>query len=79
MIVKARIFSASGHPLKGFSIIIRAASMAERHRIMPTLLEALVALAAILYKLTEFRAARDILEAVLPMVTNPSRHSQFSM
>lgn len=73
MIVKARIFSASGHALKGFSVVVRAASMAERFRIMPTLVEALVALAGILCELTELRAARDILESVLPMVNIPSR------
>ena len=57
-----------GQPTKGFSIALRAASTAERHRLVPVMLEALAALAIIFNDISEFEAARDFVEAALPMV-----------
>ena len=71
--LKAKIFATGGQASKGFSIALRAASSAARLFLMPTLLEALTVLAAILNELFEFGAARDILKAALPMVCF-SRH-----
>ena len=66
--MKCRVFAASGQAAKGFSLAMRAASTAERCRLIPVLIEALAALAVILNDLSEFEAARDLLEATLPLV-----------
>jgi len=68
LVLKARVFAAGGKATKGFSIALRAASTAERYRLIPVLLEALTALAVILNDISEFEAARDIVEATLPAV-----------
>ncbi|KAK5136177.1 hypothetical protein LTR08_004014 [Meristemomyces frigidus] len=68
LVLKAKIFATSGQAIKGFSIALRTASTAARVFLMPTLLEALSVLAAILNDLSEFGAARDVLEAALPLI-----------
>ncbi|KAI9733362.1 MAG: anaphase promoting complex subunit 5 [Cirrosporium novae-zelandiae] len=66
LIMKARIFNDCGKPQKGFSIIMRAGSIAHRARIMPLLWEATSILAHILNILKEFDASAQILEAIIP-------------
>ena len=66
--IKARVLAKCGHPLKGFSIIVRAADMANRARALPSLWEASGILSNILISLGEFSAALDVLEAIVPQV-----------
>jgi anaphase-promoting complex subunit 5 len=66
--IKARILDKCGHPLQGFSITVRAASMAHRARILPCLWESSVILSHILLHLQDFSAAIKILEAIVPQV-----------
>jgi anaphase-promoting complex subunit 5 len=66
--IKARILAACGHPLQGFSISVRAASLARRARLLPCLWESCTLLAHILVHLHDFSAAARILEAVVPQV-----------
>ena len=68
LVVKARIFAAGGQPIKGLSIALRAASMAERYLLVSVLTEALGVLSAILTELSEFGAAKGMIEAALPYV-----------
>lgn len=72
LVLKSTIFALSGQATKGFSIALRAASTAARLRLLPTLLEAITALAIILNDLSEFDAARRLLDAALPMVGGAS-------
>ena len=69
LVSKAAIFLAGGQAAKGMSIIIRAASTAERYRLISVLIEALQVLTAILNELSEFKAARDLAEDALPRVS----------
>lgn len=66
--IKARLLALCGHPHQGFSITVRAASMAHRARILPCLWESTVILSNILLHLHEFSAAIQLLEAVVPQV-----------
>ena len=66
--VKARGFALCGHPVKGFSIAVRAANLALRARVLPGLWEAAGILANILINLHEFAAAIALLEAIVPQV-----------
>ena len=66
--IKARGLALCKHPLKGFSIAVRAANMSNRARILPALWESSGILANILINLHEFSAAVDILEAIVPQV-----------
>jgi anaphase-promoting complex subunit 5 len=68
LMIKARGLALCNHPLKGFSIAVRAANMANRARILPALWEAAGILANILINLHEFAAAVDVLEAIVPQV-----------
>ncbi|KAK4941372.1 APC5 protein [Elasticomyces elasticus] len=68
MNLKARILAESGHALKGFSLVMRAAQIAYRGRILPSLWESVGILANILNDLQEFEAAADLLQSVLPQV-----------
>lgn len=68
LVLKSQIFAAGCQPAKGFSIALRAASTADKLRLLPTLLEAVAALAKILLDLGEFAASRELLEAALPKV-----------
>ncbi|KAK0863149.1 APC5 protein [Friedmanniomyces endolithicus] len=68
LVLKSTIFALSGQAAKGFSIALRAASTAARLRLLPTLLEAIAALATVLNDLSEFDAARRLLDAILPMM-----------
>jgi len=68
LILKARILAESGHPLKGFSIITRAAQIAHRARVLPSLWESTGVLANILNELGEFAAAADMLQSIIPQI-----------
>ena len=66
MTLKARIYDKAGIPQKGFSVALRAASLAHRARLMPALCEAVGAVCAILISLNEFNAAAKLLESIMP-------------
>ena len=66
MTLKAKIFAAAGQPERGFSAAVRAASTAMRARILPALWDAVGALAGILNELEEYRAANELLAAIMP-------------
>ena len=66
MTLKARIYDKAGVPQKGFSVALRAASLAHRARLLPALWEAVGAVCAILVSLKEFSAAVKLLEGIMP-------------
>lgn len=68
MILKARIYDEAGTPQKGFSVALRAASLAHRAGLLPTLWEAIDAICAILHSLKEFEASAKLLESIMPQV-----------
>lgn len=65
---KAKIFAEAGRPEKGFSYAIRAVDMAARARILPAVWEAVGALGIVLNAISEFQAAADLVDAVIPQV-----------
>lgn len=69
LVLKCRLFSVCGRPLRGFSVAIRAALSSARCSLIPLHLEAVVALCDILNELSEFGAVRQLLEACMPMVS----------
>lgn len=66
MTLKARIYDKAGIPQKGFSVALRAASLAHRAMLLPALWEAVGAVCAILISLKEFSAAATLLESIMP-------------
>jgi len=66
--LKARIYDKAGIPQKGFSVALRAASLAYRARLLPVLWEAVGAVCAVLVSLKEFSAAAKLLESIMPQV-----------
>lgn len=68
MTLKARIYDEAGIPQKGFSVALRAASIAHRAKLLPALWEAVGALCAVLNSLMEFSAAAKLLEGIMPQV-----------
>lgn len=66
LLAKAHLFDAMGRPERGFSITMRAASLAWRARLLTLLWQAVGALANILNTMGEFSAAVQLVEAVLP-------------
>jgi len=66
--LKTRILIESGHCLKAFSLVTRAAQIAYRGRILPSLWESITLLATILSELREFTAAIDLLQSIMPQV-----------
>ncbi|KAL8722249.1 MAG: hypothetical protein Q9225_001236 [Loekoesia sp. 1 TL-2023] len=66
MILKARVYDKAGTPQKGFSIALRAASLAHKARFLPVLWEAVSAVCRILISVKEFDAAVRLVESVLP-------------
>jgi anaphase-promoting complex subunit 5 len=65
---KARILEKTGLPQRGFSLAMRAASIAYRSRVLPGLWEAIRVLAVVLLSLREFEAASEIMESIMPQV-----------
>ncbi|KAL4980558.1 putative anaphase-promoting complex subunit Apc5 [Aspergillus desertorum] len=70
--LKARIFEKMGQPQRGFSLAMRAASIAYRSRLLPGLWEAIVALGGVLLSLKEFDAAAKMVESIMPQVLETS-------
>ncbi|KZM23313.1 APC5 protein [Ascochyta rabiei] len=66
LLMKAELFRKVGKPERGFSVALRAASVAYRAKLMPSLWSAVGLLANILNGLGECASARRLLEAVLP-------------
>ena len=66
MTLKARIYDKARISQKGFSVALRAASLAHRARLLPALWEAVGAICAILVSLKEFGAAVKLLESIMP-------------
>ena len=66
MILKARIYDKAGIPQKGFSVALRAASLAYKARLLPILWEAVGAIGRILVSVKEFEATVRVVESVLP-------------
>ncbi|KAH8686054.1 anaphase-promoting complex subunit 5-domain-containing protein [Tricladium varicosporioides] len=64
--MKAMLQQKSGRPQKGFSVAVRAASIAWRARLIPALWISMGVIANILNSLSEFQAASQILVAVIP-------------
>ncbi|CBF76899.1 hypothetical protein AN4735.2 [Aspergillus nidulans FGSC A4] len=70
--LKARIFEKMGQPQRGFSLAMRAASIAYRSRLLPGLWEAIVALGGVLLSLKEFEAVAKMVESIMPQVLETS-------
>ena len=68
MTLKARIYDRAGIPHKGFSVAIRAASLALKSKILPSLWEVVNAICAICNSLSEFEASIRLLESIVPQV-----------
>ncbi|KAL8993414.1 MAG: hypothetical protein Q9169_006363 [Polycauliona sp. 2 TL-2023] len=66
MILKARIYDEAGIPQKGFSVALRAASLAHKGRLLPALWEAVGAIGRVLISMQEFEANVRLVENVLP-------------
>jgi anaphase-promoting complex subunit 5 len=66
LLMKANLFRKAGKPERGFSIALRAASVAYKSKLMPSLWSAVGLLANILNNLGECVSAKRLLEAVLP-------------
>ncbi|KAL2198775.1 anaphase-promoting complex subunit 5-domain-containing protein [Corynascus similis CBS 632.67] len=66
LLIKAQLFDSIGRPERGFTLAMRAASIAWRGRLLSLLWQAVGALANILNALGEFAAAERLLVAVLP-------------
>lgn len=66
--LKARVLQQTDQPEASFSIVMRAASIAYRSRVLPGLWEALGNLSVILMAFGEFEATADILESIMPQV-----------
>ncbi|KAF9872188.1 anaphase-promoting complex protein [Colletotrichum karsti] len=66
MLIKVHLYDKCGRPQRGFTIAMRAASMAWRARLVSCLWQAIGAIANILTSLDEFEASIQLLTAVLP-------------
>ena len=68
MILKARIYDHAGITQKGFSVALRAASLAHKAKILPALWEAIGAVSRVLISMREFEAAVRLMESIMPQV-----------
>ncbi|GKT46048.1 anaphase-promoting complex subunit 5 [Colletotrichum spaethianum] len=66
MLIKVHLYDKCGRPQRGFTIAMRAASMAWRARLVSCLWQAVGAIANILTSLGEFEASSQLLTAILP-------------
>ncbi|TAQ85579.1 hypothetical protein B7494_g6084 [Chlorociboria aeruginascens] len=64
--MKALLQNRAGRSQRGFSVAVRAASIAWRARLLPALWAAMGAVANILTSLSEFKASSQILIAIIP-------------
>ncbi|SLM38451.1 Tetratricopeptide-like helical domain [Lasallia pustulata] len=68
MTLKARLLDKAGIPQKGFSVALRAASLAHKARLLPALWEAVGAVSRVLISLDEFEASAKLLASIMPQV-----------
>lgn len=68
MILKARIYDNAGIAQKGFSVALRAASLAHKAQVLPALWEAIGAISRVLISMREFEAAVRLMESIMPQV-----------
>lgn len=68
LLMKANLFAHVGKPERGFSVALRAASVAFKARLMPLLWNAVGLLCHILNSMGEFEGAWRLLNAVIPQV-----------
>ncbi|KAL4885007.1 anaphase-promoting complex subunit 5-domain-containing protein [Aspergillus karnatakaensis] len=66
--LKARTFEKMGQPQRGFSLAMRAASIAHRSRLLPGLWEAVCSLGGVLLSLKEFEAVSILIESIMPQI-----------
>ena len=66
MTLKARLYEKAGTTPKGFSVALRAATLAYQTRLLPALWEAVGALCAIFNSLKEFDASITLLQSIIP-------------
>ncbi|KAL5337549.1 anaphase-promoting complex subunit 5-domain-containing protein [Aspergillus crustosus] len=66
--LKARIFEKMGQPQRGFSLAMRAASIAHRSKLLSGLWEAVCALGGVLLSFKEFDAVSVMVESILPQI-----------
>lgn len=66
--LKALVLEKSGHPQRGFSLAMRAASIAHRSKVLLDLWEAICTLAAVLLSLREFEATAELVESIMPQI-----------
>jgi anaphase-promoting complex subunit 5 len=66
LLLKASLLDKCGRPQRGFTTAMRAASISWRARLMPSLWNAIGAVANILVSLGEFEAASHLLIAIIP-------------
>ena len=68
MALKAHIHERAGTTQKGFSLVVRAATLAHRAQILPILWETICCLCGVLHSLTEFEGSLKMLENIMPQV-----------
>ena len=68
MILKARLYEKAGLPHKGFSVAVRAASMAYSAHLLPALWESIGGVCRVLISLKDFEAAVKIMRSIMPQV-----------
>lgn len=66
--LKAQILSKSGQPQRGFSLAMRAASIAHRSKLLADLWESICTLATVLLSLREFEATGELVESIMPQI-----------
>lgn len=66
LVMKALVLNKCGRPQRGFSVAVKAASIAWRARLLPVLWYAMGAIANILSSLGEFEASAEVLNSVVP-------------
>ncbi|PSS03260.1 anaphase-promoting complex subunit 5-domain-containing protein [Coniella lustricola] len=66
LLMKAHLFQKAGRPQRGFTIVMRAANLAWKTRLMNLLWQSIGSLADILNSLGEFEAAKDLLLVIIP-------------
>jgi len=66
--LKARALEKTGQPQRGFSLAMRAASIAHRAKILFDLWESICTLASVLLSLREFDATAELVESIMPQI-----------
>ncbi len=67
-IVKTRLFAQAGWSERGFSVAMRAASLAQRAGLVPAVWEAVGCICDVLVNAEEYGSAVSLLDAVIPQV-----------